>query len=142
MEFRQGGGSFYNFSIEGGISVEVSLWGYVRNPGLYRVPSSTDVVGLISYGGGPLETATLSEVKLIRREMKTDSSFVDKIMVINIERVTETGSRKAIPTLLPGDVVLVPGTGYSQWTAILSIVAQVVIVISGIFSIIQFIRNK
>ncbi len=142
IDFRQGGGAYYNFSLEGGISVTVGLWGYVRNPGQYVVPSSTDVVGLISYGGGPLETAALSEVKLIRREMKSDSSFVDRVMVIDIERVTETGNRKAIPTLLPGDVVVVPGSGYNQWTTILGIVAQIIIVISGVISIIQFTKNK
>jgi protein involved in polysaccharide export with SLBB domain len=128
--------------MEGGISVEVNLWGYVRNPGLYRVPSSTDVLGLLSYGGGPLENATLSEVKLIRREMKTDSTYADKILVIDVDRVTETGSRKGVPTLLPGDVVLVPGSGYSQWANLLSIFTQVVLVVSGIFSIVRLAQNK
>jgi hypothetical protein len=141
-DLRQGGSAYYNFTMEGGISVEVNLWGYVRNPGLYRIPSSTDVLGLLSYGGGPLENATLSEVKLIRREVKTDSTYTDRILVIDVERVTETGSRKGIPTLLPGDVVLVPGSAYSQWANVLSIFTQIVLVVSGIFSIIRLAENK
>ena len=44
----------------------VNLWGFVKNPGRYEVPISTDLVQLLSYAGGPLPDADLGSVKVTR----------------------------------------------------------------------------
>ncbi|MBM4162658.1 MAG: hypothetical protein FJ217_16365 [Ignavibacteria bacterium] len=45
---------------------QVNIWGFVQKPGRYEVPSSTDLIQLISYAGGPVQYAKLDEVKLTR----------------------------------------------------------------------------
>jgi protein involved in polysaccharide export with SLBB domain len=37
--------------------MQVNIWGFVKNPGRYEVPSSTDLIQLISFAGGPVQYA-------------------------------------------------------------------------------------
>ena len=45
---------------------QVNIWGFVQKPGRYEVPSSTGLIQLISFAGGPVQYAKLDEVKLTR----------------------------------------------------------------------------
>ncbi|CUT06220.1 SLBB domain-containing protein, partial [Candidatus Kryptonium thompsonii] len=90
-----GGGSsaYYFVGKTGELTITVNLWGFVRNPGRYEVPSSTDLVQLISYGGGPLKEAKLKDVKIIRN-VREDSTIVEKVIKINVEKIIEDGEPK------------------------------------------------
>ena len=50
------GVTVYRFLRPGQASVQLRVWGEVRQPGLYEVPPSTDLPSLLSLAGGP-ETA-------------------------------------------------------------------------------------
>ncbi|MRR09928.1 hypothetical protein EG831_07630, partial [bacterium] len=62
VDRSSGGTMITTISGEREVLIEVQIWGQVNRPGMYRVPVSTDAVGLISYAGGPTEYAALSRV--------------------------------------------------------------------------------
>ena len=53
------------FLTEGG-SIRIQVWGEVKNPGIYYVAPSTNIVEAISFAGGPTSRSDLSNVKLVR----------------------------------------------------------------------------
>jgi len=114
------------------ILVDVQIWGQVMHPGMYKVPVSTDVVGLISYAGGPNDFAALGRVKLVRGGAPAGRTFK-----INLDRYTGSGNRAQVPMLEAGDVVVVPTSithTISTFTVFLSQAAVVItayLVIAG-----------
>ena len=50
---RTSAASYYNYVDPGQAPIRVNVWGAVRNPGLYNVPSDTHLSTLISLAGGP-----------------------------------------------------------------------------------------
>lgn len=135
-----GGGSsaYYFVGKTGELTITVNLWGFVRNPGRYEVPSSTDLVQLISYGGGPLKEAKLKDVKIIRN-VREDSTIVEKVIKVNVEKIIEDGEPS--PILLPGDTVVVPGGSIDVIKDILAILRDIGLAAGGIAAIINVLRR-
>ncbi|MFN3135669.1 MAG: SLBB domain-containing protein [Candidatus Kryptonium sp.] len=135
-----GGGSsaYYFVGKTGELTITVNLWGFVRNPGRYEVPSSTDLVQLISYGGGPLKEAKLKDVKIIR-SAREDTTIVEKVIKINVEKIIEDGEPS--PILLPGDTVVVPGGSIDVIKDILAILRDIGLAAGGIAAIINVLRR-
>ncbi len=135
-----GGGSsaYYFVGKTGELTITVNLWGFVRNPGRYEVPSSTDLVQLISYGGGPLKEAKLKDVKIIR-SVREDTTIVEKVIKINVEKIIEDGEPS--PILLPGDTVVVPGGSIDVIKDILAILRDIGLAAGGIAAIINVLRR-
>ena len=82
--------------------IDVQVWGQVHKPGLYAVRDQTDVIGLLSYAGGPTESAKLEGVRLIRADSAGEVEMVD------LRAFVEEGERAKVGPLEPGDVLLVP----------------------------------
>lgn len=80
---------------------KVQIWGEVRNPGIYFVPPSTDLVEAISFAGGPRPEAELSRVKLVRAIKD------EKITYFNVDDYIE-GKSENPPILNSGDLIFVP----------------------------------
>jgi len=135
-----GGGSsaYYFVGKTGELTITVNLWGFVRNPGRYEVPSSTDLVQLISYGGGPLKEAKLKDVKIIR-SVREDTTIVEKVIKVNVEKIIENGEPS--PILLPGDTVVVPGGSIDVIKDILAILRDIGLAAGGIAAIINVLRR-
>ncbi|MEN3038048.1 MAG: SLBB domain-containing protein [Candidatus Kryptonium sp.] len=135
-----GGGSsaYYFVGKTGELTITVNLWGFVRNPGRYEVPSSTDLVQLISYGGGPLKEAKLKDVKIIRN-VREDTTIVEKVIKVNVEKIIEDGEPS--PLLLPGDTVVVPGGSIDVIKDILAILRDIGLAAGGIAAIISVFRR-
>lgn len=135
-----GGGSsaYYFVGKTGELTITVNLWGFVRNPGRYEVPSSTDLVQLISYGGGPLKEAKLKDVKIIRN-VREDTTIVEKVIKVNVEKIIEDGEPS--PLLLPGDTVVVPGGSIDVIKDILAILRDIGLAAGGIAAIINVLRR-
>lgn len=135
-----GGGSsaYYFVGKTGELTITVNLWGFVRNPGRYEVPSSTDLVQLISYGGGPLKEAKLKDVKIIR-SVREDTAIVEKVIKVNVEKIIENGEPS--PLLLPGDTVVVPGGSIDVIKDILAILRDIGLAAGGIAAIINVLRR-
>jgi len=122
--------SYYYLGGKEGLTIGVNLWGFVRNPGRYEVPSSTDLVQLISLGGGPLEHAQLDAVKIVRQIMQQDSSYQTQVIPVDLKDYQRTGQKT--PLLLPGDTIIVPGSTFTLLQEIFSMFRDVALIFSGI----------
>jgi polysaccharide export outer membrane protein len=93
---------------ENKLMMKVNVWGAVANPGAQYVPDQTNLIGLLSVAGGPLENAKLSEVRLIR-----SFNGEQKNIVINVGKCLKKNEVEKIPEIKPGDTVIVPKKGPS-----------------------------
>ncbi len=82
--------------------ISVNLWGHVLKPGIYSVPSSFGIVDLLSSAGGPLKSARLNDVRIIRKNQE--------VITVNIEEFIKTGNQSLLVNLQPGDVIVVSGS--------------------------------
>jgi protein involved in polysaccharide export with SLBB domain len=95
----------YILGPEDELLIKVNIWGFVQKPGQYLVPTDTDLISLISFAGGPREEAKIKNIKIIR-----NSAEKDKVIKINVKKYLETGDENLIPSLMPGDTIVVSGT--------------------------------
>ncbi len=130
-----GGSSYYDMSLGAGLTIPVNLWGYVKNPGRYVVSSSTTLVQLLSYGGGPNELARITDVKIVR-DKKVDSTVKQVVILCNLEQFQSTGDVSQNPMLYPGDTIIVPGNAVSSLQSTLGIVRDVALALQVIATII------
>ena len=100
-------GAVYDLSDPMGINMEVSLLGFIRNPGRYKVPVKTTLLDVLSFAGGPLEYSNLEEIRLIH----TDSTGAfKKIIKLNYNDLMWEDEvhmdTKRNPVLMPGDIII------------------------------------
>lgn len=123
QETNQGGAQYYVFpGGEGELQIKVQVWGQVARPGMYRVPKSMDVTGLISLAGGPLEDANLSDIKIVR------TAPVPGVFKADIGQYISSASTQSIPVLEPGDTIIIPENLYHKFSRIVSVMGQLAII--------------
>ena len=125
--------SYYYLGGKEGLMIGVNLWGFVDKPGRYEVPSSTDLVQLISYGGGPLVGANLSKVKIVREILQADSSYKTEVIHVDLEHFEKKGAQPVL--LLPGDTIIVPGSTFSTLQEVLPVLGYLGAILSGLGTI-------
>ncbi len=100
----------YDLSDPTGVNMEVSLWGFVRFPGRYRVPIKTAFMDLMSYAGGPLENSNLEEIRIVRNATDTTSKR-GQIIKLNYNDIMWEDKvkvdSKRNPILQPNDVIII-----------------------------------
>ena len=107
--------------------MNVQVWGQVHKPGLYAVPDDTGIVGLLSYAGGPTESANLSSVRLIHVGSDQQPTAID------LEALVEHGKLDEPGALAPGDVLMVPANRshrllrFTSMLTLLTLMANVVV---------------
>lgn len=96
--------AYYYISKPGEITMSINLWGYIRNPGRYEVPISTDIVQLISYAGGPLQDADLASVKIARVVRGVDAvrTVEFSVNLNHLDKLDEKARK-----LEPGDTIFI-----------------------------------
>jgi len=134
--FSNQGGSYYNFSPGSGGAMMVSVWGYVGNPGRYRIPVETNLLDLLSYCGGPLTRggaeSYLYRVKIVRKGGADRENEIAEVFEIDLDKYLEL---RSVPTstsellLFPGDLIIVDGQ--EQSNMVLRI-AQIIVAIASI----------
>ena len=87
--------------------IRVRVWGFVKTPGIYYLPPSSNVLDAISAAGGPKDGANLSNVKLIRVNGK-------KVVYINISKYVK-GEDANIPYLQIGDMIYVQQSFFDKF---------------------------
>jgi len=92
----------YILGSEDVLLITVNLWGHVKKPGIYSIPSNFGIIDLLSSAGGPLKTARLNDVRIIRENQE--------VITVNIEEFIKTGNRDLLVPLQPGDVIIVSGS--------------------------------
>lgn len=107
--------------------INVNLWGHIQRPGIYSIPSAYGLIDLISSAGGPLNTARLSEVRIIRSNQE--------VVKVDVEQYIITGNSTLLPVLRPGDTIIVSGSIADVFTRMLGIVRDIAIIANAIYLI-------
>lgn len=131
-------GGYYDYSDPEAVNIKVSVWGFVRYPGRYMIPSYSNVRDLISYAGGPTDDAHLDDLRLYRNNDSTQAML--KFDYNDLLWDPELNvSRKDPPEIQVGDILLVPGTprlyfrDYFQMTlSIISVLISLTILVLNI----------
>jgi protein involved in polysaccharide export with SLBB domain len=105
--------------------ITVNLWGHVQRPGIYSIPNTYGLIDLISSAGGPLKTARLSEVRIIRSNQT--------VVSINIDRFIKTGDNTVLPILQPGDTIVVSGSITDIFTRTISVLRDIAIILNVVY---------
>jgi len=133
---RSGGAKYYiSLGPEDELMMKINVWGNVAKPGQYLVPSGTDLIALLSYAGGPTESARISDVRIVRATGKEHT-----ILSVDIKRYLKTGDASLIPTLMPGDTVIVPATVLHMFSRFVSFVSQTAIIANVYYLL--FVRGR
>ena len=85
-------------------SQKVFVTGEIYRPGKYTFEFIPNLWEVIREAGGPREGAMLSEVTVIRAEEGAGEK-----MTVNLSQALESGDFSRLPSLRPGDTVIVPG---------------------------------
>lgn len=102
------------------VTMTVNLWGEVPQQGVYVVSTSTDIIQLLSYAGGPRDRSNLEEVLVYRASGKKDIK-ARTLKKINVKEILE-GKSEQFP-LAPGDMIVVKRISESMtWQEALTIV--------------------
>ncbi len=133
-------GALYDYSEADAINITVMVWGYVKFPGKYIIPSTNNTNQLLSLAGGPTPDANLDEMKLFRidhnRQIIIPFDYSDLLSGnAGLSRPLR------IPTLLPGDIMLVPGA--PKWYAkdYLSIILSILSTLASVATLIVYSRR-
>ncbi|RJP68297.1 MAG: hypothetical protein C4539_09040 [Ignavibacteriales bacterium] len=108
-QFRNNQSGFYDLSDPEAMNIKVSVWGYVKFPGRYLVPSYINVRDLLSYAGGPTDDAFLEDLRIYR--VLEDSTQILYKFSFNdlLYSPTLTTKKENIPDLRVGDLLIIPG---------------------------------
>jgi hypothetical protein len=101
------------------VTMTVNLWGEVPQQGVYVVSTSTDIIQLLSYAGGPRDKSNLEEVLVYRSSGKKDQK-ARALKKINIRDILEGRSEPVL--LAPGDMIVVQRIpDATSWLEVLTI---------------------
>lgn len=102
-------GGLFDYSDPTAINIKVQLWGYVKYPGYYIIPSRSSINDLLSLAGGPLEAANLDDTRILRSTSSDSSKVLFKFDYNALLWEDSLNTTIKFPKLLAGDVVLIPG---------------------------------
>lgn len=105
---RQNQGALFDYSDANSLNIKVSVWGFVKYPGIYIVPSYSTVLDVLSYAGGPTDDAHLDDLRVFR----TSEDSTEKLYKFNYNDLLWEKNLKQVippPALLPGDILVIPG---------------------------------
>lgn len=132
-------GGYFNYSDPEAINVSVAVWGWVKYPGRYKVPSYITVIDLLSYAGGPTDAADLEDLRIYRINSDSTQSIIKfNYNDLLYESRLESKFRK-IPKLEAGDILILPGEPrlyfrdhFSIWMSIFSVLISLSILVLNI----------
>jgi hypothetical protein len=101
-------GGLYDYSNPSAINIKVQLWGYVRYPGYYIVPSGISLNELITFAGGPLEDASLDDIRVTKIKEGAPTKMT-KYNYNDMVWSDELNTQINFVRLDAGDIVVVPG---------------------------------
>ena len=110
----------YYLGMEDELLIPVNIWGFVDKPGQYMVPNNTDLISLISFAGGPTDGANINSIKIIR----SDPQLGNRVWKVDVKKYLKTADDRLIPTLRPGDTVIIKNTTFSKVRTFFSFLAS------------------
>ena len=149
-------GAQYFLGAEDELLMRVNIWGFVKKPGQYMVPTDTDLISLMSFAGGPVEQAKIKSIKIIHasnsepdasannRTLETranqsplhplDSTPArndprrQQVLKVNVKEYLKTGAPGLIPPLMPGDTIVVEGSSFNSVSKVLDFASKVAVI--------------
>lgn len=125
--------SFYYISKPGELTMQVNIWGAIQKPGRYEIPTSTDIIQLISFAGGPNTDAKMNKVR-VTRALKDEGIVVRKEYYVDLDDLPNTETSKL--ELYPGDTIFIDHTSWSMVRDVLTVVTTAAIITSAIANVI------
>jgi len=96
-------------SVRNAAGMMVSVIGKVRAPGTFPLSRPLDVLQALSLAGGPGEFADVGSVMILRRQGDKPTVIRTRLTDVLRGRVSASDlSNDSLPTLMSGDVVIVP----------------------------------
>jgi len=149
-------GAQYFLGDQDELLMRVNIWGFVRKPGQYMVPTDTDLISLLSFAGGPVEQAKVKAIKVVRTNeaalhttstkqgaaaggvnqhpVAPGTNLADKqnaqstrVLKVDVKKYLKTGDRNLIPDLQPGDTVVVEGTAFNTVNKVLDFASKIAV---------------
>lgn len=122
--FQRPQGAFFDYSDPEAINIKVSVWGYVRYPGIYMVPEYSSVMDLVSFAGGPSDDADLEDIRIYRVKDQAQElikfNYNDLLWEKEVKNISPKGD------LVAGDVLILPGEPRLYFRDYMSITLSVV----------------
>lgn len=138
MRFNQQSG-YFNFSDPEAINIKVAVWGWVKYPGKYTIPSYSTVSDLLSFAGGPSDATNLEDLRIYRTGSDSSHSLIVFSYGDVFQETKSIGKGGRVPKLEAGDILVVPGEPriytrekVSMWTSILSGLISLTILVINI----------
>ena len=116
------------------LMIIVHVWGEVNHPGKFVVRDGTSLVDILSEAGGPTRYANLKKVYIARK-----GEQIEHIEIHNLRKYVEK-ERTNIPSLLPGDVIVVKrnawgiGLDLGQLTGQLAVILNTILIVISLSS--------
>ena len=148
-------GAQYFLGDQDELLMRVNIWGFVRKPGQYMVPTDTDLISLISFAGGPAEQAKVKAIKVVRtNDLALNTTSTDhevlggvnqsraalgtnlaekqatapaRVLMVDVKKYLKTGDRNLIPALQPGDTIVVEGTAFNTVNKVLDFASKIAV---------------
>lgn len=130
--------SYYYIAKPGELTMQVNVWGFVRNPGRYEVPSSTDLIQLLSLAGGPSVGADLDDVK-VTRFVRSDTVVSRSEYRVNLKELYKVDQGKLV--IYPGDTVFLDHSSWLTIRDMFSVITTAAIITSAVAQVINITRR-
>jgi protein involved in polysaccharide export with SLBB domain len=114
--------------------MQVNIWGVVEKPGRYEIPTSTDLIQLVSYAGGPGKDADLGSVR-VTRFLKREGGVNKMQFTINLDDLHQVEDAKLV--LYPGDTIFIDHTGWVTLRDVFGVVTTAALVTAAVAQIIN-----
>ncbi len=129
---------YYDISDKYSETIEVKIWGAVKQPGTYKTNVGINLTELLTYAGGLTEEANLEDIRIIRSPENGATGEKQEILIKQYEQYfsgEEPPAESAVlPVVLNQDIVIIPK--YTSWidnirpfTTILSVISSLVTII-------------
>ncbi len=140
----------YMMGEEKKLEIIVYILGEVQRPGEYRVYDNTNAIELIAKAGGPTEFSNLRAVSLTRTRpdlvaalgvtSPSQPTIHKQIIKLDVLKYLREENTKQLPTLQPGDIILVPKNSWNTWKSIASVSRDIAVVASAYFLYLRAVR--
>lgn len=115
--------AYYYAAKPGELTMLVNVWGGVERPGRYEISSSTNLIQLISYAGGPEPRAKLSRVRIIRLMEDENGRFSKQELTVDLEHLEKVGNEDL--ELFPGDTIVIDNSSWPKIRDVISVTVAV-----------------
>lgn len=132
--------SVFDFSDPEAVNIKVAVWGSTKLTGKFIIPIYSTVNDLLSYAGGPSESADLEQLRIYR----TNPDSSQSIITLKYRDLLYNVDTHEIPKYIPlkgGDILLVSSKQRFLFRDYLSLGLSIISTLVSIVSLIVILRR-